>query len=428
MEEATSRSMTPGQARDYLEGLHPTQIALGLDRTRSVLARLDRPETCAPALHVAGTNGKGSVCAMAERALRSAGFRTGFYSSPHLLVFEERIRIDGEPISDEMLARAVSAVREASAGLDLTYFEFATAMAFWAFRDAAVETMVLETGLGGRLDSTNVVEPIAAAITALGLDHTRILGATLAEIAFEKAGILKPGLTCAVAKQPPEAAAVLAARALAVGATLWTEGRDFALEEDRYQGPTLTFSDVEVGLRGPHQRQNAAVALALLEIAGQRLPRPLSPEALRAGLKKAEWPGRLQIIAASGAAPGVEVALDGAHNPPAAEALARAVGSLWPGRSVTLVFGVLDDKDLGPMLRLLLPLARRVVLTSPPSPRARRPESYLAEARAIAPGAEVVTDASIAIRRAVSEAPAGELVLVCGSLYLVAEGLSTLAR
>ncbi len=361
---------------------------------------------------------------MAERALRAAGLRTGFYSSPHLLAFEERIRIDGEPISDEALARAVSAVRDASVGLELTYFEFATAMAFWAFRDASVDAMVLETGLGGRLDATNVVEPIAAAITPLGLDHTRILGSTLAEIAFEKAGILKPGLTCAVARARPEAASVLVARALTVGATLWVEGRDFALEGDVYRGPTLTLSDVQVGLRGPHQRQNAALALALLEIASLRLPSPLSPGALRTGILKAEWPGRLQLLTPQPAAPGVEVALDGAHNPPAAEALQQAIRTLWPGRAVTLVFGVLDDKEVGPMLRTLLPLARRAILTSPPSPRARPPETYLAEARAILPGAEIVPEPAQAIREAIAQAPPGELVLVCGSLYLVAEGLA----
>ena len=418
--------MTPHQARSHLEGLHPTQIALGLDRTRNVLARLSRPETSAPSLHVAGTNGKGSVCAMAERALRSAGLRTGFYSSPHLLAFEERIRIDGVPISDDTLARAVSAVRDAGAGLDLTYFEFATAMAFWAFRDAAVDVMVLETGLGGRLDATNVVEPVAAAITALGMDHTRILGSTLAEIAFEKAGILKPGLTCAVAKPLPEAAAVLSARALAVGATLWTEGRDFALEENRYRGPTLTLDDVQVGLRGPHQRQNAALALALLEIAAPRLAAPVPPAALRTGIKDARWPGRLEIVTPPAASPGVEVILDGAHNPPAAEALERAIRALWPGRAVTMVFGVLDDKELGPMLRTLLPLARQVLLTTPSSPRARPAESYLAEARAIRRETEAIPDPREAIHRAVAEAPPGELVLICGSLYLVAEGLRLL--
>jgi len=420
--------MTPGEARAYLEGLHPTQIALGLDRIRRVLAELDHPESCAPALHVAGTNGKGSVCAMAELALRSAGLRTGFYSSPHLLRFEERIRIDGEPISDDTLARAVSAVRDASPDLDLTYFEFGTAMAFWAFRDAGVAAMVLETGLGGRLDATNVVEPIAAAITSLGLDHTRILGATLAEIAFEKAGILKPGITCAIAKPPPEAAPVLAARALTVGATLWTEGRDFVLEGGEYRGPTSALSDVQVGLHGPHQRQNAAVALALLEIASARLPVALSPEALRTGVARPDWPGRLQILVPPGGPAGVEVALDGAHNPPAAEALERAVRTLWPNRGITLVFGVLDDKDLSPMLRVLLPLARRVILTAPSSPRARPPETYLAEARAIAPGAEAISEPAAAIRRAVDEARPGELVLVCGSLYLVAEGLDLAAR
>jgi len=362
---------------------------------------------------------------MAERALRASGRRTGFYSSPHLLRFEERIRIDGEPIGDAPLVTAVEEVREAGVGLDLTYFEFGTALAFAAFREAKVEVQVLETGLGGRLDATNVVTPIATAITSLGLDHTRILGDTLAKIAFEKAGILKPSVPCAVAKPLPEARAVLTARAAEIGAPLWIEGQDFALEGSTYRGPASMLTDVQVGLRGPHQLQNAAVALALLEIAGRTLV--LSEADRRTGVAKAEWAGRLQILVPPHAAPGVEVALDGAHNPPAAEALARAVRTLWPGREVTLVFGVLDDKELGPMLRTLLPVATRALLTTPKSPRARPGESYLAEARALFPDAQVEAEPAAALAWAFRETGPGGLVLVCGSLYLVAEALALIA-
>lgn len=419
--------MNARAAHAYLESLQPTQVALGLDRVRGVLARLEHPERCAPALHVAGTNGKGSVCAMAERALRAAGLRTGFYSSPHLLAFEERIRIGGVPLRGEALARAVTRVQAAAHDLALTYFEFGTAVAFVAFREAKVDAQVLETGLGGRLDATNVVDqPIAAAITSLGLDHTRILGETLPEIAFEKAGILKPGLTCAVAALSPETAPVLEGRAQAIGAELWIEGRDFALEGDTYRGPSLTLPDVEIGLRGPHQRQNGAVALALLEIASQRLSLPAA--ALRTGLAQARWPGRLQLVRPVGTKPGVEVALDGAHNPAAAVALAHAVRTLWPGRTVSMVFGLLDDKDAGPMLHALCPLAHRVLLTTPHTPRARAPSSYAAQVAALVPAVEIQPDVAGALKAALASAQPGELVLVCGSLYVVAEALAALGE
>ncbi len=359
---------------------------------------------------------------MAERALRAAGHRTGFYSSPHLLRYEERVRIDGEPLGERALVAAVEEVREASAGLELTYFEFGTALAFAAFREARVDVQVLETGLGGRLDSTNVCAPIAAAITALGLDHTQILGDTLEQIAFEKAGILKPGLACAVAAQPPGAQGVLEARAREVGARLLFEGPDFALEGARFRGPERSLDGVRVGLRGPHQRHNAAVALALLDLAGAALAIP--DHARRTGIAEALWPGRLQIVVPAGAKPGVELALDGAHNPPAALALAGAVTALWKGRDLTLVFGALGDKDLPPMLSTLLPLGRRAILVAPGSPRARPPESYLAEAQQLIADVEIAPSAEAALARALAVTPAGGLVLVCGSLYLVAEALA----
>ncbi|MHB1847279.1 MAG: bifunctional folylpolyglutamate synthase/dihydrofolate synthase, partial [Deltaproteobacteria bacterium] len=271
---------SPGLA--WLESLQPARIELGLERIQALLTALDRPDRAYPSLHVAGTNGKGSTCAMAAAALCAAGKRTGLYTSPHLNRFEERIQIDGVPIDEPSLQRGVAELRRASAGIPLTYFEAGTALALWWFREARVDAAVLETGLGGRLDATNAVTPVAVAVTALGLDHTEILGPTLADIAREKAGIFKPGIPAVVASPAPGAGPVLAGRALEVGCPLLVEGRDFVLEAESYRGVRWRLDDVTVGLLGPHQRQNGAVALALLEQAESALG--VGPDAARRGL------------------------------------------------------------------------------------------------------------------------------------------------
>jgi dihydrofolate synthase/folylpolyglutamate synthase len=410
----------PGAALAYLESLKPARIWLGLDRVVAVLARLDHPERAYPTVHVAGTNGKGSTCAMVAAGLRAAGLRTGLYTSPHLIRFQERIAVDGAAIEDEALVEGVARIREAAAEIPLTYFEFGTALAFWYFRRRAVAVAVLETGLGGRLDATNVVTPIATGISALALDHTQILGPTLADIAREKAGILKPGVPCALARPPPEAWPVISARAAELGAPLHLEGRDFSLREGRYQGARWHLERVEVGLRGPHQIENGALALALLELSGDRLP--LTPEAAREGLRRVVWPGRLEVVSSRGAT----VVLDGAHNPQGAEALARALQSLWPGRPLTLLFGVLEDKDAAPMIRSLFPLARRALLVPPSAERARPPASYQAEAAKLCPDVQVAESVGAAINRALESSQPEELLVVCGSLYLVGEARACL--
>jgi dihydrofolate synthase / folylpolyglutamate synthase len=392
-------------------------MVLGLERSHEVLARLGNPERAYPSLHVAGTNGKGSTCAMAEAALRAAGLRTGFYSSPHLHRVNERIQVAGEAIADADLARAIFAVKEAGSGLSLTYFEFLTAVAFWHFRERGVQAAVLETGLGGRLDATNVVVPVATALTSLGLDHRQILGATLPEIAGEKAGILKPAIACAVAAPEPEALAVIAARAERIGVPLWIENRDFTVDADGYRGPRWRLpAPLTVGLAGPHQRQNAAVALALLEIASASLP--VTPDAARMGIATARWPGRLESLFPR---PGLEVILDGAHNPPAARALALALRALQPTKALRLVFGVLEDKELPPMLEALFPLARVAHLARPDNPRGLAPEKYAASARSLCPDTRLHVSVPQALQAALSEASTDERILVCGSLYVVAE-------
>jgi dihydrofolate synthase / folylpolyglutamate synthase len=412
--------MTRDQALAYLESLQPHQIVLGLERVQAVLDRLDHPEQTYPTLHVAGTNGKGSVCAMASAALQAAGLRTGLYTSPHLVRFEERISVDGVEISGEDLGSGVEEIREAAGGVALTYFEVGTILAFLHFRRHQVAVAVIETGLGGRLDATNVVRPVATAITSLGLDHTEILGPTLVDIAREKAGILKPGVPCAVAAPLPEAAAVLEGRAREIGCDLFLEGRDFSLERGRFRGASWMINDVEVALRGPHQLHNAAVALSLLELASRRVF--VSPAAAAQGLREARWPGRLELLARSG----TEVVLDGAHNPQGAQALAAAIPALWPGKKVHLVFGVLGEKDAAAMIEPVFPLAASAVLAAPHNPRARDPASLVALARQRCADVSVASSVAAALDQTLARAQPGELVVVYGSLYVVGEARSKL--
>src|SRR3954471_2305070 len=325
-------------------------VKLGLERMREACALLGHPERSAPALHVAGTNGKGSTCAFAEESLRAAGLRTGLYTSPHLNHFCERIRIGGAPISEEraceLLEELTARVPWALGDPGLTFFEIATLMAFLAFRD--VDVLVVEVGLGGRLDATNVVQPRACAVAALGLEHTQYLGPTLADVAREKAGILKATAPAVSAGQPREAARVLEARALSLGIPLWRPGRDYRFESRDeqpfcYQGPAWTVRS-EPALAGRHQRANAALACALLEASGLCTPRDAE-----AGLRSAAWPARLERIG--------DVLLDGAHNPHAMRALARAIPPLLRGRRLRVVFGALQDKDVAAMLAALAPVA-----------------------------------------------------------------------
>ena len=387
-------------------------IKLGLDRMREACALLGNPERSAPVLHVAGTNGKGSTCAFAEASLRAAGLRTGLYTSPHLTHFCERIRIDGEPISEERACELLEEVRAkvpwALGEPGLTFFEIVTLMCFVAFR--GVDAMVVEVGLGGRLDATNVVVPRACAVTSLGLDHVQYLGPTLAHIAAEKAGIVKPGAPVVSAGQPREAAQVLQRCADAAGVPLWRPGRDYRFESRDvrpfcYAGPRWVVRAGDLALAGHHQRTNAALACALLEASGL-----VEARHAEEGLRTVRWPGRLERFG--------DVYVDGAHNPHAAHALADAMGPLLAGRPLRLVFGALQDKDAAAMLRELAPLAASVHYCAPDSPRAVPPP----ELARLHPGA-VHGSVLGALSAARSE---GGIVLCCGSLYLAGEARALL--
>lgn len=405
-------------------------MALGLDRVEESLAALGGPHEGLAVVHIAGTNGKGSVSAMVEAVAREAGLRTGLYTSPHLCRFAERIRVDAEPITDEALNRALGEVLTRGRD-DLTFFEVFTLAAFVAFREADVELAVLEVGLGGRLDATNVVRsPLATAITSIALDHTAILGDTLAAIAREKAGICKPGAPLVLGPLAPEADRAIDEICAQVGAGPVTRVARASLAEARAGAPegvilvaeeapevTLALPSVADPLRarlrleGPHQAENAAVAAGLALHLGARFPGVVA--AIPAGLAAANWPGRMERIERDG----VTVILDAAHNPHGAAALAAALGraGVEPSRAA-LVFGALADKSWKEMLALLAPLAARRYYAEP---KGRAP-ARLEEVISLSSGT-AVPEPREAIARAIAESREGDTVIVAGSIYLIGE-------
>lgn len=403
-----------------LAWLYGLEAAKGMDfkleRVELALASLGNPQRAYPCIHVAGTNGKGSVAAMCEAVLRAAGYRTGLYVSPHLVRFTERIRVRDEEISPDEVVALVAEIRRAatSRGIDLTFFEFVTVMGFLHLARRTIDAAVIEVGLGGRLDATNVVESEVAVITTIGLDHQEYLGDTLEQIAAEKAGILKQGRPAVIGRLPASAERVVAARAIERGCALRRLGADFSLPQDgaaNYRGSIWQLGDLEIALRGRHQRDNAAVAIAALEAAYPRLP--VDEAALRRGLAKTVWPGRFEVFAGS-----PTVVLDGAHNLDGVKALVQEVAALAAGRRVRLLFAVMRDKDWEPMARSLAEIASDVTVTSVFPPRGEAPERVAAVFARSRPAA-VAADPVEGFSRLTAEASADDLVLVAGSLFLI---------
>ena len=405
--------MTYPEAIEFLYDLRWHGVKFGLDNTRRLAAQVGQPQDRLRFIHVAGTNGKGSTCAMLESIYRAAGLRVALFTSPHLVSFRERIQVNRRLIGEADVVRLVAKLRHAAA-VSLssgepaeapTFFEFVTVMALCYFAEQNCDLVIWETGLGGRLDATNIVTPLASVITNIGLDHQQWLGDTLEQIAAEKAGIIKPSVPVLTAVQQPQALAV------------------FQRVADEQRAP-LTIAHpanppLSVALAGEHQKANAVLAAATVRALRNIIP--VGEEQIESGLARVDWPGRLQILRRSR---GREVVLDGAHNPAGAEALATALRSLYPGRALALVFGVLRDKDWCGIVQPLVPLATRILLTPVSNSRSESPSELVEFCRRLNPAAAVAACSSLT--EALQSLESEPLVVVSGSLYLVGEALEYL--
>ena len=406
----------------YCEQLHPTAIEMGLGRVRSVAERLQLHFDC-PVITVAGTNGKGSTCAMLESVLRQAGYRTGVYSSPHLVHFEERLRLQGESVSADLLTSgfaAVQAARLQAPEVSLTYFEFSTLACFYVMQRVGLEVAILEVGLGGRLDAVNIVDADCAVITSIDLDHTELLGPDRESIGREKAGIMRTGRPVVVSDPVPPTSVIDHARE--IGADLWRVGVDFNVSGDQQQwgwaGRGRRYSGLAYpALRGANQLVNAAGALAALTALREQLPVPA--QAVRGGLAMVELPGRFQII------PGQPtLVLDVAHNPHSVAALAANLDAMGFYPTTHAVFGAMADKDLAPMLDRVAPILDRWYFTDLPTPRAATgaalQAAWAARNRRKDASAQSFSDVQLALKAAIAAANPADRIVVFGSFYTVA--------
>ncbi|UCH29995.1 MAG: bifunctional folylpolyglutamate synthase/dihydrofolate synthase [Myxococcales bacterium] len=402
------------EALRWLYSLESRGIKLGLERMQAAAEARHHPERGASYVHIAGTNGKGSVATMVESVLRAAGYRTGQFASPHLQRYVERVRIGGRPISEREAAKRIEELRTDDRLPPLSFFEYTTLLAFEAFRDAGCDIVVLEVGLGGRLDSTNIVTPEASVITNISFEHERILGDTLAKIAREKAGVLKPGVPCIVGARGKSVRRAIGVRARAVDAPLRWIDRDF---ESAWHGKTLSaragqreWTGLRLGLRGRYQADNAACALAtLMELDAKGFE--ISDEDIRVGLRRAKWPGRLEW---HGGHP--SFLFDAAHNASGCETLASYLDDLdFPG-NVVLLFGAMRDKDHRRMLAAFDGRVDRRIYAAPSIYRSEQPERLQKIRRGTA--ARSIRDAVARAKRAAG--PEG-LVVAAGSIFLVSE-------
>ena len=410
---------------ERLSRLHPKIIDLSLDRIERLLARLGHPErNLPPVIHVAGTNGKGSTVAYLRAIAEAAGLRAHAYTSPHLVRFHERIRLVGTLIGEDALSTLLDECERANGDAPITFFEVTTAAAFLAFARAPADLLLLEVGLGGRLDATNVIaQPALSVITPISIDHVQFLGETLSEIAGEKAGILKPGVPCVVGPQPPEAAAAIEKRAKDMGAPLLRHGAEWHADATAggfvYRAPTRRIALPRPVLPGAHQIENAGMAVAAVDALAGRFV--IGEDAIRTGLETAEWPARLQHLTRGPLVKllpaGWELWLDGGHNPAAGEALAETARG-WHERPLHLIVGMINTKDVAGFLRPLAPHAASLTaLSIPGNPAAVKPEEIAAAGQALGLASGTAPDAGAALKRvATADAPAR--VLICGSLYL----------
>lgn len=424
---------------DYLYGLQKYGIKFGLENTVALLKMMGDPHRQFRSVHIAGTNGKGSTAAFLASILAAAGLRVGLYTSPHLVSFTERIRINGKPIAEEKVVELARRVRNAyqravpGSEMSPTFFEVTTAAAFAYFAEEGVDIAVIEAGMGGRLDSTNVVTPLVSIITNIDLEHTEFLGKTLELIAAEKAGIIKHGVPVVTGVTQPGVMQVVQRHADAGQSRVYRLGRDFQPERARqvkpgrgqqfdYRGIDACSSGLEVQLAGRHQVENASLALAAVEcLRSQGFA--VDESGVRRGLGQACWEGRLEPVAQR-----PDVYLDGAHNPASAKVLARSLAGMKPDyRRLILVLGILGDKDIRGIISPLAPLADHIIVTKPEYARAMAITALAREVRSVHAAVEVRETVVQALEQARRRAGADDLILVTGSLYVVGEARAVMA-
>lgn len=425
---------------DYLLSLQKQGVKLGIGKMQTLLDLLGNPQKSFRSLHVAGTNGKGSVSAICASLLSAHGYRVALYTSPHLVSFTERMRVNGKEIAESEVVSLADEIRDLlGRNPDVptpTFFEFVTAMAFLHFARMNVKWAVVETGMGGRLDATNVIEPTVSVITSVGMDHGEYLGSSVAEIATEKAGIIKAGVPVVSSFQQPVVQTVIARTARDLGCETAFYGKDFVayVRNSSFDGTEFDYisgdemiAECRVPLAGVYQAENAAVALRAvsraLDPVSDGAPLFIAAGKAHAGLRDVYWPGRLEIIDREPL-----TIVDGAHNPAAAEALAEFIGTVRANYSVVLVAGMLADKDMAGVLKPLCSVAHSILVTAPDSSRAASPEVLAAIVREIGRDCEIFPSVPAALEHARllcrnSSAISGRdpLILVAGSLYMAGE-------
>lgn len=418
------------RAIDYLYNLKWHGIKLGLENMQRLMAVLEDPTARFRSIHIAGTNGKGSTAAAVAAVLQAAGYRTGLYTSPHLIDFTERIRVDGEPIPPDRVTHLTERIRSAAGEIPVTFFEVTTALAFLHFAESSVDLAVAEVGMGGRFDATNVLTPLVSVITNIDLDHQAFLGGTIEQIAFEKAGIVKPGVPVITAADRREAEDVIRTVAREQGAPLYRVGDAIRVDgasphKFHYRGIQRTISDLNFALPGRHQLMNAACALGVLELLGP-YGFPVEETAIRRGFSSVRWEGRLEQVHPPSS--GATVLLDGAHNPAGARALRvflEEIRPRSPGRLI-LVLGILADKDIDAVLAELVPGVEEVVVTRPDYGRAEPAAALMRRLESYSVPSSIHEPVEEAVRYAQSIATEEDLICVTGSLFTIGEARSYL--
>ncbi len=401
-------------------------IKLGLSTIKSILHHLDNPQDTYKCIHVAGTNGKGSIASALSSILRTSGYKVGLYTSPHLVKFNERICINNKPVSDKNIVESYKAVNKViQSNLEATFFELTTAMALYEFNRQKVDWAVIETGMGGRLDATNIIKPVISIISNISVEHQRYLGSAIEQIASEKGGIIKKAVPVITGVKQKKTTSVLKKIAAEQSAPFYRLGNEFRIRRNKnrtfsYFGINTVWKNMRTGLLGAHQIVNAAIVLAACEILSHNKTN-LSFQSIKQGLAQNKWPGRLEIVSSSPL-----IILDGAHNLIATRCLAKFLSENLTKRKITLVTGILDDKPYAAMLACLLPLCNKVILTRPKVNRALSPERLFPAAKKIIQDIEIIHDVGKAIKYAIKTASVNDAICIAGSLYLVGEAKEAL--